>query len=663
MQWFLRWFCWFIVTPRLGAGVLLVAFFFSPDTSAQRRLQDLASQEGELEVRRFTHYVEQLFRVRAVCDGSNRVALRPEMKNETTLSSLACVEMGSEGDFSRAAQFWLTNRCLSQDVPEMDSVAWFELAVREEQEWLDSLQLVPCGNLSAADLLELEYLASARVQARLLATGLFDFVAGAWRRHILRRSQCFYIESRRLESLTGQLRSDGTDCQIWKRFIRVEPHPGRNLGRKIRLSTSFENSSERRAVEQLQPHTLVPCLATVLEANGDPTMMEQLGFYYGFADIDAMTDYAWKVWSEHGVLDWLKKSASRKRVPRSILRAVEECGSTWPQAPAVKPIASERTYARGGRSPWAVADDHGSGVRAVDRHLSLWRVHALFSVEIIEQGDRLVADLQYNAPVRVDDLVCRPPRRHRYVGHGPDLERDSVLTLRALEERTSIDLFDEHRAGVRAIQRWLDEQGPLEPDSLSADGLQLFHREAQIRLFEHLRGVGAFDYFRGAWRQHVLQESDWYASAAADLAASLADSSNDPLHCPPWEELLRAFPGLVHDVSLSVNLRLPPDNPSGHQSIVELEKHGLSRCLGRIRDERSGNVEKQVLRFDLSSSSRTSADHDRKLRVAMDLWRRHGVEEWVHRTEAEGDVPPDIASAIAACAAGILPPVATTDRS
>lgn len=172
----------------------------------------------------------------------------------------------------------------------------------------------------------------------------------------------------------------------------------------------------------------------------------------------------------------------------------------------------------------------------------------------------------------------------------------------------------------------------------------------------------AFDYFRGAWRQHVLQESDWYTSAGADMAASLADSADDPLHCPPWEELLSALPYLVHDVSLSVNLRLPPDNPAGHPSIVELEKHGLSRCLGRILDERSGNVEKRVLRFDLPSSSRASADHERKLRFAMDLWRRHGVEEWVRRTEAEGEVPPDVASAISGCAAGMLPPVATTDR-
>ena len=638
-------------------GALILMVLCPSEAVAQRSLSDFATDRNRDHYHHFRAFEERFFSVRATNRGHNDILFQPEGSGAGTVAELACLPQTHGSEPAPAVELWIAMACLREDVPSVDPEGLHVAAVADAQRWVEGLELSSHPMLHPADLAELQQWASSRVQEQLLSTGLVDFLAGSWRRHMMGRSACYRSKSEELHHAIDSFFREGGRCDRWRHLIEVEPGPGHNLERKIRFRDVFQGSSELATVEKLRQLGLRPCLASLLENHGDPALMEQIGFYKPvYNNALAMTDYAWRVWREQGVTNWFERALTSERVPRSPDRVVSECAAQWPYALETTTPKRERVFPRG-RGPWiGPADPKQEKRRRQERYPVFARFpHDFFSVEVVEQEGVLMAQAQVNGPLREEELYCAPPPPTGIVDPTPEHQLDLVLLLRFLREDGEIDMQREHRAAVREIQRWLDREHGKRSDELSPEELMEIHQQAQVRLFERLRDAGLFDYLLGAWRYYVRGQSERYVSASKAIRKEKESFLEVPLRCPPWEELLSAHPYLGFELKKAVLLRGLRDNQPSHRAIAALEEVGLTECLGRLLEAASGEREQRELRVEFPSASLTSPDHARKIRYARYLWRQHGLDDWVRRTLAAGSAPEDVAVTVSSCAEGILP--------
>ena len=261
-----------------------------------------------------------------------------------------------------------------------------------------------------------------------------------------------------------------------------------------------------------------------------------------------------------------------------------------------------------------------------------------FGVDLDATDDgRIVATAAWNGPATQEEIVCAFSDSRRSSQWSPI---DFHVAQECLgREMPGLDLAQLHQKTVADVQDWIDSL-PLPPaNELSAREFRILRSSALARLERLLSNAGVGYLLSGAYRRHVQRRS----VCGVEVREELQDFARDH-PCELWPRIIAIQSG--HAGSLAgVGFRFVDRSAPEQSAAAQLQAVGLPKCLENLLEYASdyGEIlESGPCGYPFRPCA--AIDH------AWAVWRSHGLDRWLEKTQSAGAVPPEIEATITACA-------------
>jgi hypothetical protein len=220
-------------------------------------------------------------------------------------------------------------QCLQADFPDFDVGALHRAATADAESELNEAFRKAVDERPPPDLLELQIDVDSRVAQALEKSGVYDFLSGAWRRYIGGESDCYETAWSRFEARRSDFLTNGGTCDAPEQLITLSPSMKPDLLNYVIIGSDPVGPTHD-AIAKLQALGLSRCLGQILEQVGDRDTMGRLGMLQEYPSrfrYDRAVRYAWGLWREHGLEEWIRQVSDSGGVPRHLRTVIQKCAS------------------------------------------------------------------------------------------------------------------------------------------------------------------------------------------------------------------------------------------------------------------------------------------------------------------------------------------------
>jgi hypothetical protein len=427
---------------------------------------------------------------------------------------------------------------------------------------------------------------------------------------------------------------------------------------------AHQDPAEQRAVADLDALGFRNCLGILLARAADPTVLDafnSFGYSLTWSAQERLNEYAREVWRPSHVDEWLVRTVRAGAVPQDVRVALNDCvhgeGRGGPVGPRVMVQPDTKRRMPPSLRPWEWDQRNPSPSETLleDRYTKFMAyVHSYWVADVAlgPDGKARVAPA-LDGPHDDEDLYCQPPQRKDVIDFFATARLDLPIILECLQaDYPDFDVGALHRAAAADAESELNEALRKSVDASSRPDLLEFQIDVDSRVGQALAKSGAYDSLSGAWRGYIGGESECYKTAWSRFEARRSDFLTNGGTCDAPEQLITLNPTMKPDLLNYVIVGSEPAGPT-HDAIMKLQEMGLGRCLGQIL-EQAGDRD-TMGRLGMLQEYPSRFRRDRAVRYAWNLWREHGLEEWIGQASDGSRVPRRLRTVIQSCASGKIP--------